>query len=152
MECGCRARVLSWVLFVQPTSDAYPLMDSLLEYRGLLSVYPDVLKMHEVRLLSLHWVLRHVFRRFLTDGFRVRSKLPFINKASLGFWLNSFSFYDRLKTIKFDLGVPRTPTNINNNKIKHKQNKQTNRNRKSKWRGGGSESVSKLAKDGVAAH
>ena len=33
----------------QPSSDAYPLMDSLLEYRGLLNAYPDVLKIHEVR-------------------------------------------------------------------------------------------------------
>ncbi|KAK7099096.1 sorting nexin lst-4-like [Littorina saxatilis] len=31
----------------QPPTDAYPLMDSLLEYRGLLNVYPDVLKVHE---------------------------------------------------------------------------------------------------------
>ncbi|XP_076471286.1 sorting nexin lst-4-like isoform X2 [Babylonia areolata] len=31
----------------QPSSDTYPLMDSLLEYRGLLNVYPDVLKVHE---------------------------------------------------------------------------------------------------------
>ncbi|KAL8573103.1 hypothetical protein ACOMHN_027363 [Nucella lapillus] len=31
----------------QPTSDTYPLMDSLLEYRGILNVYPDVLKVHE---------------------------------------------------------------------------------------------------------
>ncbi|XP_076450131.1 sorting nexin lst-4-like isoform X2 [Babylonia areolata] len=31
----------------QPPSDAYPLMDSLIEYRGILSVYPDVLKVHE---------------------------------------------------------------------------------------------------------
>ncbi|KAL8614292.1 hypothetical protein ACOMHN_007630 [Nucella lapillus] len=31
----------------QPPSDVYPLFDSLLEYRGILSVYPDVLKVHE---------------------------------------------------------------------------------------------------------
>ena len=58
VKCDCSATVISWVLLVQPTSDAYPLMDSLLEYRGLLSVYPDVLKMHEVRLLLYFGVLR----------------------------------------------------------------------------------------------
>ncbi|KAK7488820.1 hypothetical protein BaRGS_00019955 [Batillaria attramentaria] len=31
----------------QPPSDAYPLMDSLHEYKGILQTYPDVLKVHE---------------------------------------------------------------------------------------------------------
>ena len=43
-------KILYLLSVLQPRNDLEPLMDTLNEYKGILGQFPDVLKVHEVRI------------------------------------------------------------------------------------------------------
>jgi len=50
---------VTYNLYFQPRNDIYHLMEGLNEYRGLLSVLPDILLVHRVSIVVCYPYYRH---------------------------------------------------------------------------------------------